>query len=384
VTRFSAPTGPGGLFLAALVVGEPRPSNLIAHDTAYGAHRGAARCRLGKAGQGFEISILGGVPARSWVSMIVFVERSDGLVVEVASIPVGAGPDPLCVATDGRKVLVSNVEADTVSVIKVGPAAVAPTIPVGGSPAGIVTGADAPRAYVIVRRAAQPARLAVIDTGTGCVVGGVRLVGSPGELAGGGQGRLVFAADRAGGTVSVVDPGAGVVGQVRLDAGTRPGPMVLGPGGRRLYLSGQVEGEGILAAVDTGRRVVVDRLRFPFRPGRLALAPDGRRLYVTSPADGEVRVVDTTGSLAPIGAPIPVGDGVSGVAVSPDGRLLYVTDGKATVSIFGTADHLLRACPVVVGDTPLNVVTGPDGRHAFVSVFGSNTVAILTVTSEAR
>jgi YVTN family beta-propeller protein len=308
------------------------------------------------------------------------VERSDGLVVEVASIPVGAGPDPLCVTGDGRRVLVSNVETDTVSVINLGPAVVGRTIPVGGSPAGIVAAMGASRAYVIVRRAAQPARLAVIDTGSG-VVGRVRLVGSPGELARGGQGRLVYTADRAAGTVSVVDPGAGVVGQVRLDAGTRPGPMVLGPGGR-LYLSGQVDGEGILAAVDTGRRVVVDRLRFPFRPGRLALAPDGRRLYVTSPADGEVWVVETTGALTPIGAAIPVGDGVSGVAVSPDGRLLYVTDGKATVSIFGTSDHLPRANPVVVGDTPLTVVTGPDYRHAFVSVFGSNTVAILTVTSQ--
>lgn len=303
-------------------------------------------------------------------------------MVDVASIPVGAGPDPLCVTGDGRRVLVSNAAADTVSVLDLGPAVVARTIQVGGGPAGIVAAPDASRAYVIVRAATPPARLAVIDTESG-VVGRVRLVGSPGELAGGGPGQLVYTADRAVGTVSVVDPGTGVVGQVRLDAGTRPGPMVPGPGGR-LYVSGQVDGEGILAAVDTGRRVVVDRLRFPFRPGRLALAPDGRRLYVTSPADGAVWIVATTGALTPTGVPIPVGDGVSGVAVSPDGQLLYVTDGESTVRIFGTSDHRPRANPVVIGDTPLTVVTGPDNRRAFVSVFGSNTVAILTVTVPPR
>lgn len=309
------------------------------------------------------------------------VERSGGFAVEVASIAVGAGPGSLCASGDGRRVLVSNGEADTVSVIKLDPAAIERTIRVGGNPAGIVAAPDPSRAYVIVRTAAPPARLAVIDAGSG-VVSRVPLVGSPGELAGGGPGRLVHATDRGAATVSVVDPGVGVVGRIRLDAGTRPGPMVPGPGGR-LYVSGQIDGEGILLAIDTGRRVVVDRLRFPFRPGRLALAPDGRRLYVTSPADGAVWIVETAGALSTVGAPICVGDGVSGVAVSPDGRLLYVTDGETTVSILDTADHRPLANPVVVGDSPVAVVTGPDSRRAFVGAFGSNTVAIVTVTPQS-
>jgi len=221
----------------------------------------------------------------------------------------------------------------------------------------------------------------VIDSVVATVVGAIWLVGSPGDVATTGDGRLLFASDRAAGTVSVVDPGTGLVGNVRLDAGTRPGPMVASRDGQRLYLSGEVDGKGVVAVVDTGRRVVVDRLRVGFRPGRLALAPDGRQLYVASPADGVVWVIDTVGVLTPVGAPIAVGDGVSGVAVSPDGRLLYTTDGEATVRILNTGGGLPAAQPVVVGDTPLDVVAGPDGRSAFASVTGSNAVAILTVTS---
>ena len=96
------------------------------------------------------------------------------------------------------------------------------------------------------------------------------------------DGARAYTANRAAGTVSVVDLAArAVVGHIAV--GARPYGVVVSPDGApaggTLYVA--VQGADRLVAVDTASLRVTVSLPLPDRPSGLALTADGRTLYVT-------------------------------------------------------------------------------------------------------
>ncbi|MBM2614477.1 hypothetical protein JIG36_02745 [Actinoplanes sp. LDG1-06] len=210
----------------------------------------------------------------------------------------------------------------------------------------------------------------VLALGLGSVVGlrdeifapdSVRVGDHPSDVAVSRDGRFVYVANTASGTVSVVNPATRRV-TATVPVGGQPLHLRLSPDGRRLYVTRFIEPG--LAVVDTSSRKVI-RTMLTGRAGELAISRDGRHAYVieyvTSDLDSSrIAVIDTR--LNTVVARITVA-APNGVAVSPDGRRLYVTQlWNETVSVIDTArNKVMRS--IHVGSGPTGMAVSKDALY---------------------
>jgi YVTN family beta-propeller protein len=82
---------------------------------------------------------------------------------------------------------------------------------------------------------------------------------------------------------------------------------------------------------------------------------------------------DGSTTLAP-GNPIPVGQVPLGIAITPDGKYAYVADyGSNTVDVIDLASQAVVAT-IPVGAEPYGVAVTPNGSTVYVSSVGTSTV----------
>jgi YVTN family beta-propeller protein len=148
-----------------------------------------------------------------------------------------------------------------------------------------------------------------------------------GQLALSPDGRIAYIVNVASGAVAVVDTGSGkVIGAVPV--GTKPDAIVITPDGRRL-LVGAVEG---VAVIDTAsntplRTVALDtpsgHTRALAGAEQIVVAPDGIRAYVRGWGHDIIQILDLS-SLTEVGT-IPSVTAIEDMTISPSGRYLYAT-----------------------------------------------------------
>ncbi len=145
----------------------------------------------------------------------------------VATVPVGTGPNEIAVSTDGTLVWIPNSTSGTVTVIDTLTREVTATIPNVPNAYDIVFNRSGTRAYVT---SATPAsgRLFVIDTTTYQVLASPAVGREPLAVAVSLDGKEVYTANRADGTVSVMVAATNtVVGALRV--GGRPNELLVYP-----------------------------------------------------------------------------------------------------------------------------------------------------------
>jgi YVTN family beta-propeller protein len=174
-----------------------------------------------------------------------FVYRVDLRSLQIDRVyPVGLVPKFVAVTPDGRFLLVSNWCSYTVSIIRLATGATAGQIYVGAYPRGIAVTPDSRTAYVAVMGSTH---LAVLNLH-----------------------RL----------------------QVAGEVGNSPRHVVLGPGGRYLFVS--LNAEGSVVKIDRRSGRVVGRAYTGRDPRSLTLAPDGRTMYVVNYLSDTVSAVRTS------------------------------------------------------------------------------------------
>jgi YVTN family beta-propeller protein len=299
------------------------------------------------------------------------------------SLPVGpapTGPGPGTPSPGPDAASPPAVSPPAVSPPAVSPPAASP--PAASPPAAPAT-ADVPQG--------PPALLAVVVLVLATLLGVTVLV-TGGDSAGGQDGGDAAAATAAatGSTVPELPAVAPVAASVpvpstagTIPVGETPGYAVASPDGRRLYVAQRAA--GTISVVDTEVDEVVSTIDVPSGPPQyLTLSPDGTRAYVSVWDDDRtvaaISILDTT--TGEFGATVPVRSRPYVSAVSPDGTRLYVPNHDSDVLTVVDTQTDTAVAEIDVPPNPHWVELTPDGTRAYVADHDSNVVAVVDTATD--
>lgn len=210
-------------------------------------------------------------------------------------------------------------------------------------------------------------------------------VSAPSALA-----QQAFVSNNGSGTVSVIDTTTlppSVIATVNV--GSFPNGVAISPDGASAYVANA--GSGTVAVIDT-TTLLVTPVPVGARPAWIAFTPDGTRAYVTNFGDTTVSVIDATAVPPSVLPPVQGLNHPFGIAVTPDGTRAYAANTDASrVSVIDT-DPLSATYNTIVwtvdlgGSLPCQssgirscpgVAVSPDGTRAYVTISGSNVVAVI-------
>jgi len=247
---------------------------------------------------------------------------------KLKSVKVGASPQALALARNGKYGYVANAGDGTVSVLDViRMAETARIAPPGlAEPNGLALLADGRSLFIT--SASRPEAF-VVDAASGALRTRIDLGGNvSGAFAVNGGGDRVFLADMKGQRVIAVDLRAGKVVTTMPMAGG-PSGVALARDDRTLLVT-VVEPAALVVVPPNGAppaRVEVGR-----NPVAVAGHPYDDTAFVLSKGGGSLYAVDLVTRSA--GKPVPVGLGPTGFAIARAGKTLYVTNAEAdTVSV---------------------------------------------------
>ncbi len=314
-------------------------------------------------------------------------------------IPVNNGAiSDIDISRDGRRLIVANYGADTVSVIDTDARRVVGTVTGLGEPFAVaMSSADAGPAYVSAVSTAYDS-IEVVDVATGTRIASHHLALTVSDLTVGASGKHIYASRNGarGADVAIVDTATGQVETIPLATG--PGNTThclrIGPDEHRLYVGTTGPSGGHLVVIETptrhhdprmgGRSRVVGTLELGLPVRDVALADDGGTAYVAScgPVVGAVLdVVDTrTHRIANTRKIVEIPGPLTRLTLSGDGSRAYlVSDDRITVLCTRTLDVVGE---VRVAKHPSCAVESPDGRYLYIADYsGVVTVAPLAPTT---
>ena len=319
------------------------------------------------------------------------IRRAASLLLPLAATLAVAGcSQPGQSARGSNLVFVTNEFSGDLSIIDGASGKLQGTYPLGKRPRGIKLSPDGRTLYVALSGSpvAPPGTdesklpppdpsadgIGMFDLASRKLVGVVRGVANPEQLAASRSG-LIYAGSEPAGAVVILDPQARKA-VASIPVGDEPEGVALSPDERFLYVA--VEGDNKVAVIDVAGRRLIARVPVGGRPRSIAFSPDGAHAYVTDELAGAVTEMDArthqvlrTFSL-PGKQPRPMG-----VAVSPDSSKVYVTTGREGSLIAIDAVTGAAAPPVAVGQRPWGVAISADGRRLFTANGPSDDMTIV-------
>jgi len=250
-----------------------------------------------------------------------------------ATVPVAG--EPFAVTTVGGRAFVAASAAthDSVSAIDTQAEAHLASLPLDLHVVSIAAGHDGRRLFAS-GTGLDSADLAIIDVESGRV--DTVAVADPESIVGAvrvaSNGRVIYVAtsDAERGKLTVIDAANGrIVGVVPTVSPIQD--FALSDDGTVVYVLGRdPEYGGVVDTIDTARKQVLASARIGGHPTQFALGVDGSRLYIVDV--DRVAVLSTITN--EIVDDIQVGAHASCVATSPDGGRLYVADYSGVVTAF--------------------------------------------------
>jgi YVTN family beta-propeller protein len=255
------------------------------------------------------------------------------------TIPVGANPNYVQVAPNGKFAYITDPGARAIDVLNTADDRVSGTIKIPqGPPESVSFSPDGGTAYVSVYGSHSVPLIAFIDTATGTVTGTVRVDNH------------------------------------------EPGPSATSPDGPYLYVPDHnmvlgAPGDNVLDVIDLATRKVIDSIAVEPNPHWVVFDKRNGQFYVTDHQSDVVTVLNakTNGIIKTI----DVGETPHSAVLSPDDSRLAVTSYNGdTVFLINTAtDQWIKQIPV--GREPLDITYSPDGRYLFTANNLSNTVTVI-------
>ncbi len=207
--------------------------------------------------------------------------------------------------------------------------------------------AQAPRAYITNLSANT---VSVIDTATNTVAATVPVGNFPNGVAVTPDGARVYVANVFGNTVSVIDTATNTV-TATVRVGLNPLGVAVTPDGAHVYVVNQ--GEGNVSVIATASNAVTATVTVGSFPSGVAVTPDGAHVYVANEKDGSVAVIATAGNT--VTATVPVGlaprafgkfiSSSSGGDTTPPVTTLAAQPGTLNGRVLMTANATLTVSP---------------------------------------
>lgn len=275
---------------------------------------------------------------------------------------------PLAYVTNG------GFGINTVSVIDTGDNAIVDTVHVGAAPQCVAVAPDGKHVYV----GNSDGTISVIETSaqTDTVASTISGVPSPIALAVSPDGQSVYSLAFSPGSISVIDTATSSLTDT-FRVGDDAVGIAVSPDGARVYATNS--NDNTVSVIDTASNAVVDTIKVGAFPQGIGVSPDGKLLYVAN-AFGGVSVIDT--STDAIMATIPV-DNPTSLALNPAGTRLYVV-GTGLTTVYAIDTSTLKIVATIpVGHTLIGIAATPDGTHLYIpSFFGQSVFVIDTATNQ--
>jgi YVTN family beta-propeller protein len=314
----------------------------------------------------FEVLALSGSPvafvALRYARALAVIDMGPG--IEVARISTGETPLSVLMTPDERYLFVANTGSsgntseNRITVIETTTHQVAATIEVGAAPLDLAVSRDGRRVYVTNSQAQsisvidvqslteRPTRIRVSTSGSG-----------PYGVAVSFDGSQLYVTDIDGGQILVIDAERGIT-TARISVVSSPRSLVLSPDGTRLYVAGF---DGNISVVDTDAlSVVATVLTGDSGVFRLVLSPDGSRLYATDRVNAQLMVIDVTQNRVINRVDVlPQGVETRDLFVSPDGSRIYVTNQDSNDLVVFDAESLQILRTLRLNDGPRGLAVRP-------------------------
>jgi YVTN family beta-propeller protein len=250
-------------------------------------------------------------------------------------------------APDGSRLYVTNEADSTVDVVDVKTLKVTRKIPLSGHPNNIAMTPDGRKVYVAIAQA--PGALDVIDAASQTRIRTISVHGGVHNVYVTPDGRHAVAGMIGARNMTVVDTTTDMpLWTHYFDLGVRPIAFDANPDGSTRRAYAQLTQFNGFAVVDFDTRKEVARITYPE-------VPADRR----TPGHG--------------------GNTAHGIGVTPDNRYLVANSSlNSSVYVYALPDLKLIG-GARVGHSPNWVAITPDGRFAYISLAGSNSVAVLDI-----
>lgn len=230
----------------------------------------------------------------------------------VGKLPSGSDPEQFDITNDGTKLVISNEDAGTASILDIKTSTLSAPIPVGEEPEGVSLDRQNKFAYVTCEATHE---IYKIDMATAKVVGKLDVGARPRTIAILRDGLSAYVPSETSGEVFKIklEP-MEILKTIKPEGkNIRPMCLLLSPDSKHLYVSTGHGGK--VLEIDTATDKVSREVTVGKRPWGLALSPDGKTLFSANGPSNDISIVDTT-TFQTI-KQIPVGAKPWGVAVGP-------------------------------------------------------------------
>jgi 6-phosphogluconolactonase len=310
--------------------------------------------------------------------VFTFREQGNGTLTPLGApnFPAGSAPVAMIPHTSGAFLYIVNFAGNTVTLLDINKSNGELSIPVTNS---VVTPVNPPNIFAT---GAGPVAIAMSPTAP-----------------------FLYVANQSAGTISGynVDPSVGTLGNlqgspfpVTSPAVSNPSALAISPDGKFLFVANGAQ--GTIAAFGIGANGGLTAIGGPVAlsagatPVSLALEHSGRFLYAADPADNEVFgfAVQSNGTLSAIsGSPFPAGTLPNAVAADPQGALLFAANtGSNNVSAYvidansGALGQVKGSPFATGGQGPTGLAVDANTAVVYVTEATTHDIAALAILSD--
>ncbi|MCO8272780.1 beta-propeller fold lactonase family protein [Actinoplanes sp. TRM 88003] len=292
----------------------------------------------------------------------------------IGTVRVGAEPEGVAVAPDGRTVFVANQNSRILSLVDVATRKVTP-IALRNTPRFVAVSRDGNTVFVSMYEDDKHtgSGVAVVDTRSRKVLRYLDTGHMPYTLAVAPDNKL-WVPIHSDGRLEIFSSGTlRMVGELPV----KPNPHAVGFSSDQMRAFTANHESNAVTVIDMRTNKVLQSIPVSRAPHSIAVSPDGRMTLVAGYEADAANLIDTV-TLKRTG-PFKVGRDPQSVAFSADSRYGYtVNEGDGTISVLNGKTGAVTAT-VKVGRSPRTIGVSPDGRLAYVSNGGDNTISIVRV-----